>query len=145
LREFSWWPDQCLIWETRRPYLYLRTTADGRVIAGGEDEPWSSAHESIGLMKKKVVRLTRKFRALFPAVEIEPAYAWAGIFGTTPDGLPYIGTLPAYPHTYFALGYGGNGITFGMIAADLIRDWWARKPGGEQALFTFDRLVGLRR
>ena len=99
LREFSWWPDQCLIWETRRPYLYLRTTADGRVIAGGEDEPWSSAHENIALMKKKVLRLTRKFRALFPGVEIEPAYAWAGIFGTTPDGLPYIGTLPEYPHT----------------------------------------------
>ncbi len=140
LREFSWWPDQCLIWETRRPYLYIRTTADGRVIAGGEDEPWSSAHESIGLMKKKVMRLTRKFRALFPGVEIEPAYAWAGIFGTTPDGLPYIGTLPEYPHTYFALGYGGNGITFGMIAADLVRDWWAGTPGVGQTLFGFDRL-----
>jgi glycine/D-amino acid oxidase-like deaminating enzyme len=140
LREFSWWPDRCLIWETRRPYLYIRTTADGRVIAGGEDEPWSSAHESIGLMKKKVMRLTRKFRALFPGVEIEPAYAWAGIFGTTPDGLPYIGTLPEYPHTYFALGYGGNGITFGMIAADLIRDWWAGTPSVGQTLFGFDRL-----
>ena len=139
LRDLSWWPDRCLIWETRRPYLYLRTTVDGRVIAGGEDEPWSSAHENETRMKKKVRRLTRGFRSLFPGVELEPAYAWAGVFGTTPDGLPYIGELPEYPHSYFALGYGGNGITFGMIAADLIRDWWTRKPGSEEALFGFQR------
>lgn len=141
LRDLSWWPHRCLIWETRRPYLYLRTTAEGRVIAGGEDEPWSSSHENIDIMKKKVRRLTRGFRSLFPNVELEPAYAWAGVFGTTQDGLPYIGELPEYPHTYFALGYGGNGITFGMIAADAIRDWWVGKPGVEQALFGFDRLT----
>ena len=32
--------------------------------------------------------------------------------------LPYIGVLPEHPHTYFALGYGGNGITFSAVAAD---------------------------
>ena len=67
LRDLWWWPDRCLIWETRRPYLYLRTTAEGRVITGGEDEPWSSAHENIDIMKKKVRRLTRGFRSLFQA------------------------------------------------------------------------------
>ena len=38
---------------------------------------------------------------------------------------------------YFALGYGGNGITFGMIAADSIRDWWVESAASDQALFTF--------
>ena len=32
---FAGWEDRCLIWETARPYFYLRTTADGRIIAGG--------------------------------------------------------------------------------------------------------------
>ena len=32
------WPSRCLIWQAADPYLYLRTTQDGRVIAGGEDE-----------------------------------------------------------------------------------------------------------
>lgn len=25
-----------MMWETARPYLYLRSTPDGRVVAGGE-------------------------------------------------------------------------------------------------------------
>ena len=34
----SLWPRQAMIWEASDPYLYLRTTHDGRVICGGEDE-----------------------------------------------------------------------------------------------------------
>lgn len=36
------WNERCLIWETGRPYLYIRTTADNRVIIGGEDETFSN-------------------------------------------------------------------------------------------------------
>ena len=32
------WPDDALVWEASDPYLYMRTTADGRVIIGGADE-----------------------------------------------------------------------------------------------------------
>lgn len=32
------WKDRMLIWETARPYLYVRTTQDNRIIAGGLDE-----------------------------------------------------------------------------------------------------------
>jgi glycine/D-amino acid oxidase-like deaminating enzyme len=31
-----------------------------------------------------------------------------------------IGTIPAAPNCYAAFGYGGNGITFSALAADLI-------------------------
>ena len=40
-----------------------------------------------------------------------------------------------HPHTCFALGYGGNGITFSVIAAELIRDWWTGRPNPDAALF----------
>lgn len=30
------WPSQALIWETARPYHYLRTTVDKRILVGGE-------------------------------------------------------------------------------------------------------------
>jgi glycine/D-amino acid oxidase-like deaminating enzyme len=139
LPDLSWWPDRCLIWETRRPYLYLRTTSDGRVMVGGEDEPWSSRHENTRLLVRKTDRLLKGFSRLFPRVHVEVAYAWAGVFGTTLDGLPYVGTLPAHPQTCFALGYGGNGITFSMVAAELIRDWWTGRPNPDAALFGFDR------
>ncbi len=139
LSDLSWWPDRCLIWETRRPYLYLRTTVDGRVMVGGEDEPWSSRHENTRLLVRKTERLLKGFSRLFPKVHVEVAYAWAGVFGTTPDGLPYVGTLPTHPQTCFALGYGGNGITFSVVAAELIRDWWTGRPNPDAALFGFDR------
>jgi len=137
--DLSWWPDRCLIWETRRPYTYLRTTSDGRVLVGGEDEGWSRHHENTRLLRNKTERLMKRFSALFPDVRLEVAYAWAGVFGTTKDGLPYIGTVPEHPNTCFALGYGGNGITFSTIAADLIRDWWAGHPNPDAELFSFAR------
>ena len=31
------WPRRCLVWEASDPYLYFRTTADNRIIVGGED------------------------------------------------------------------------------------------------------------
>ena len=43
------------------------------------------------------------------------AFAWDGVFATTPDGLPYIGGHPDYPRQLFALGYGGM-ISFGHAA-----------------------------
>ncbi len=43
LPEISGWHQQCLIWESGSPYLYLRTTTEGRVIVGGEDEDFVNA------------------------------------------------------------------------------------------------------
>ena len=31
-----------LMWETARPYFYLHTTQDGRVMIGGEDVPFAT-------------------------------------------------------------------------------------------------------
>jgi glycine/D-amino acid oxidase-like deaminating enzyme len=37
------WEDQCLVWESARPYSYLRTTEDNRIIVGGADLPFRDA------------------------------------------------------------------------------------------------------
>ena len=44
-----------------------------------------------------------------------------------------------YPHTYFALGYGGNGITFSLIAAEIIRDVFLGRKNLDAPLFRFGR------
>ena len=50
------------------------------------------------------------------------AYAWAGSFAETRDGLPLIGRVPGMnPRLQFALCYGGNGITYSVHAGDMIR------------------------
>jgi glycine/D-amino acid oxidase-like deaminating enzyme len=133
------WSDRALIWETARPYLYLRVTDDGRVMAGGEDERFARRHDSARRLSTKTTTLVRRVGQLFPAMRIDVAYSWAGVFSTTTDGLPYIGATPEHPHAWLALGYGGNGITFSMIAADIIRDAYLGAPNADAPLFAFDR------
>jgi glycine/D-amino acid oxidase-like deaminating enzyme len=43
------------------------------------------------------------------------------------------------PRCYFALGFGGNGITFSIIAAEIVRDILLRRPNPHARLFRFDR------
>jgi glycine/D-amino acid oxidase-like deaminating enzyme len=38
------------------------------------------------------------------------------------DSLPLIGEYKKTPNTYYALGFGGNGITFSVIATQTILD-----------------------
>jgi glycine/D-amino acid oxidase-like deaminating enzyme len=146
MNDFSGWPaDHCLIWETADPYLYLRTTEDHRVIIGGYDEPFRDPAERDRLLGAKTAALQRRFRQLFPRMKLEVAYSWAGTFAKTSDGLPFIGRHPKVPHTWFALGYGGNGITFSLIAAELIRDQILGRENFDAELFGFDRRVLARR
>lgn len=139
LKESPLWYQNCLIWETGDPYLYMRTTEDRRVIIGGEDEPFVNGRRRDALISAKVRTLLKKFGRLFPDLAVEVAFAWAGTFARTKDGLPYIGIHPRFPHTYFALGYGGNGITFSIIAAEIIRDAFLGRPNKDAALFGFGR------
>jgi glycine/D-amino acid oxidase-like deaminating enzyme len=139
LTNFTGWPRQRLIWETARPYLYLRSTDDGRAIIGGYDEPFRDPVRRDRLLAKKTRLLARRFKHLFPKIDFEIAYAWTGTFAETPDGLPYIGGHPAFPGAYFALGYGGNGITYGLIAAEIITDLVLGRKNSDAQIFRFDR------
>jgi glycine/D-amino acid oxidase-like deaminating enzyme len=135
----SGWHEQCLIWESARPYVYLRTTEDGRAIIGGEDEEFRDPVRRDRLIRSKAQCLRKKFHAFFPHLPFEIAFSWAGTFGETKDGLAYIGSTPDLPHAYFALGYGGNGITYSLIAAEVIRDALLGQKNTDAALFRFDR------
>ena len=114
------WPTHCLIWETADPYLYIRTTDGNRIIVGGEDEKFSDPQRRDSLLREKTRILERKFRELLPDIPFKTEMAWCGTFSTTKDGLPFIGTWPDKERILFNLGYGGNGITFSMIGAQII-------------------------
>ena len=138
--EFPGWPArQSLIWDTAEPYLYLRTTGDGRVLLGGYDEPFANAAARDRLLPAKVGALKRRFRQFFPKIPLEVATAWAGTFGVSNDGLPFIGQHPKVPHTWFALGFGGNGTTFSVIAAEIVRAAVLGEADPDAAVFGFDR------
>lgn len=133
------WDGRCLIWEAARPYLYLRTTADGRVIVGGEDEPTADPARRDERIGAKAARLAARGRELFPLIDFSPACAWAGTFAATRDGLPYIGSPVGLPDVWYALGYGGNGIVFGCIAAEIVRDACLGRVHPAADLFRFGR------
>ena len=65
--------------------------------------------------------------------------AWCGTFSSTKDGLPYIGEYPGLKNMFFALGYGGNGITFSMIAAQIIRNKIKGVKDERENVFSFER------
>jgi glycine/D-amino acid oxidase-like deaminating enzyme len=44
-----------------------------------------------------------------------------------------------YPRQWFALGYGGNGMTFGFLAAQLLLERWQGHVTRDHALFEFGR------
>lgn len=115
------WPEQVLIWEAARNYHYARTTPDGRIILGGEDdhaliEPAARDNAT----PAKVRALKAYMKALWPHASDHVAFSWSGAFDTTDDGLPLIGRLPGCKNILAAFGYGGNGITFSFLAAELL-------------------------
>jgi glycine/D-amino acid oxidase-like deaminating enzyme len=142
LQQLEGWPRRCLIWETARPYHYGRMTEDGRAIFGGEDERFRSPRARDALVEAKSLVLQKGFESWFPRIPIEVEYAWAGTFAETKDGLPLIGRHPDVPHALFALGYGGNGIVFSVIAAQVLHDAVMGRTNPDAALFSFDRLAG---
>ena len=133
------WKESALLWNTADPYLYMRLTTDNRIIIGGRDEKFYNPVKRDKLIKIKTALLKKDFNKLFPSIDFIPEFSWTGTFGSTKDALPYIGTYNKTPHTYYALGFGGNGITFSVIAAEIIRDMITGKKNNDAALFAFNR------
>nr|QDP27057.1 FAD-binding oxidoreductase [Bradyrhizobium cosmicum] len=134
------WPEDVLIWEASHDYHYARSTADGRIIFGGEDDDSAiepQAREALTPAKRE--RLRQQLRALWPRSSDRIDYCWSGAFDTTQDGLPLIGPVPGQKNIFAAYGYGGNGITFSYLAAELLATFCS---GGNSPLlddFAIDR------
>ncbi|HEY0662589.1 MAG TPA: FAD-dependent oxidoreductase [Lysobacter sp.] len=129
------------VWETARPYLYLRSTGDHRLLVGGEDDAIDIPARRDARVLGKSRRLVKQVARRFPRLQLEPVYAWGGTFAETIDGLPFFGPHPQYgPRVHFAMAYGGNGITYSMLGAGLLRARIERRKHPLATLFSFDRL-----
>ncbi len=131
------WLKDCIVWEGADPYLYLRRSRDGRLIAGGEDEESEDAYASPQKLRRKAKTIHRKVEALLGISLPEPDHIWAAPFGTTRTGLPLIGRVPGLPNVFAVMGFGGNGITFSQIAAEIVAADIAGHGDGDADLFAF--------
>lgn len=130
-----------LVWESARPYLYMRSTGDGRLLVGGEDDSVDIPAKRDARVVKKSRMLCKKTAQLFPHLPLEPAFAWAGTFAETEDGLPFFGPHEQHgSRVHFAMAYGGNGITYSMLGAGLLRALIEKRKHPLAQLFSFKRL-----
>lgn len=137
------WPDNVLIWEASENYHYARTTADRRIILGGEDETDVIEPEARDrLIGAKTRALLSELSRLRPQAEAIAEFAWSGAFGKTADGLPLIGRIAGQPRMLGAYGYGGNGITFSYLASRIIADIMAGDIRGWFDALSFERDAG---
>lgn len=139
LPDVRFWYKNSLIWETAVPYMYFRAVSENRILVGGRDDPFHHPHIPPSVIKRKVDMLQQAFLKKMPHIPLKADFSWAGVFANTKDGLPYIGCIPERPDTYFALGFGGNGITFSVIAAEIIHDLIMEKKNEHVQLFSFNR------
>lgn len=130
-----------MLWESARPYLYLRSTGDGRLLVGGEDDAIDIPARRDARVGKKARKLCERAAGMFPHLSLKPAFAWAGTFAETRDGLPFFGPHPQYgPRVHFAMAFGGNGITYAMLGAGLLCALIERRRHPLATLFSFKRL-----
>ena len=129
-----------MLWDTERPYHYLRWTPDHRLLLGGADHPVKPGARRQRQFNDATTALRDYFEELFPVLrDVGIDRCWEGLFAMTPDSLPYIGPHRRYPKHAFALGYGGNGMTFAALAARILVEQWQGIESSDHELFAFNR------
>jgi glycine/D-amino acid oxidase-like deaminating enzyme len=131
------WLADHIVWEAADPYLYLRHTHDGCIVAGGEDEPFFDTHADKRLLREKTETVAKKVRALIPGLHFRIAHRWAGAFGESDTGLPFIDRVPGHPNCFAVMGFGGNGITYSIIAAEVVSHLIAGRDDPDVDLYRF--------
>ncbi|CUA80236.1 NAD(P)/FAD-dependent oxidoreductase [Anoxybacillus suryakundensis] len=135
IEDFSSWYKRTLIWETARPYVYMRTTADNRIIIGGLDENTAYADDRDAKLMHKKERLIEEFHRLFPNIHVVPEFYLAAFYGGTHDGLPMIGVYDSFPNCYFVYAYGDNGTVYSTVLAQILRDVITEKQNDDFYLY----------
>lgn len=117
------WLDQMIVWEASDPYSYYRTAADGRIIAGGQDEPGPREHTDPSLLVRKARLIKRALSDLLPGSAGAIEYCWGGTFGESSTGLPVIDRVPGLPGCFMVMGFGGNGTSHSVLGAEVVSAW----------------------
>ena len=122
--------------DARLLFMYLRPTADGRIVAGGEGAPYfTGSLPSSGNYAPVIERLKRSLVETFPALAgIRFTNAWGGTMAFTRDLTPRIGALGDDGNLFFGLGYCGEGVVMSQLAGRILAAFVAGDAGAFQGL-----------
>ncbi len=112
--------------DDRVQFMYLRPTADGRIVFGGEGSPhFYGSLPSSGNHAPSIERLKRSLLITFPQLDgIRFSHEWGGTMAFTRDFTPSVGHLGGARNIFYAVCCNGEGVVMtqlgGMILADLV-------------------------
>ena len=116
------WKDNVMVWETQMPYIYFRVAEGNRIIAGGLDEEIPNVQEDKDIIYKRTEAIKEEIQKFFPKLDLKIDHRWNALFGSSSDGLPFIGRDPIDKDKYYLLGYEGNGTCYSMAGACILAD-----------------------
>ncbi len=113
----------------------IPTRRTDHVIFGGADHKTGQNDDPEACFAE----LETALQAIAPHAHVD--HRWSGQVLESSDGLPFIGE--SAEQQFSATGYGGNGLTFGTLAAVMASDWVGGTVNPWSELFAWDR-SGLR-
>lgn len=120
LKNIEGWFNNVLIRDNEDTYNYFRTTPDNRIIAGGEDTPFTDNFNPKIAMEKYDI-LEQRVKNMFNKIDyIEIEYKYCGTFDSTKDNLGFIGKDLKNDKLWYGLGYGANGILFAILGGMML-------------------------
>lgn len=117
--------------DARVLFMYLRPTADGRIVAGGESAPYyAGSLPSSGNHAPAIEKLKHSLVETFPALAgVRFSHAWGGTMAFTRDFTPRIGALGDDGNLFFGLGYCGEGVVMSQLAGRILAAFLAGEAG----------------
>lgn len=108
---------------SRRGWDYAQQTADGTIVAGGEEledldlvRCWDE--QPVGADQTWIETWIRRVLQVEPDVLAR----WAGVLSQTADGFPLVGPLPGRPRVIACGGWGGAGNVLGFACGELVAE-----------------------
>ena len=126
----------------RYGFDYWQQLPDGRLVLGGQrdtspESEWTAVEETTPLIQGRLEALLEGLLGRVPKI----THRWAGIFGSSPDGMPLAGRVGGTENLWVAAGYSGHGNVLGLACGDLVARAILGEAPPELALFDPARLV----
>jgi glycine/D-amino acid oxidase-like deaminating enzyme len=123
-REAIGWAGREGLADMRLQFMYLRLTADDRIVFGGESSPyWYDSTPSSGSYRPALEKLKRSLLVTFPQLEgIRFTHGWGGTMAFTLDFMPSVGALEGAENLFYAVGFNGEGVVMTQLAGRILAD-----------------------
>jgi len=117
------WAGREGLWDTRSDFMYLRLSADNRIVFGeGGMVPYDGS-PSTGNYQPILDEMHRSLLVSFPQLEgVRFTHNWGGTCAVTLDGMPSVGTLGDADNIFYAVAFNGEGVVMTQLAGRIVAE-----------------------